>query len=56
MGANVCFLNNYLKGMKRRTREKRDQKRKIIRMPFAIDPASDNEALNLNSGESDVRD
>lgn len=37
-------------------REKRkEKKRKIIRMPVA-DPASDNEALNCNSGESDVKD
>lgn len=36
--------------------EKKDRKRKIIRMSFAIDPASDNEVLNSNSGESDVKD
>lgn len=37
-------------------RIKDTRKRKIIRMSFAIDPASDNEELNYNSGESDVKD
>lgn len=35
---------------------KSSRKRKIIRMPFAVDPASDNEALHCNSRESDAKD
>lgn len=46
-----------LKGIRRKTRGKKEtKKRKIIRMPFAIDPASNNEVLTYKSGESDVKD
>lgn len=43
--------------MKENQREKSEtRKRRIVRTPFAIDPASDNELLNYNSGESEGKD
>lgn len=56
-GSQCVFFKQLLERNEKGEPEKKEtRKRKIIRMPFAIDPASDNEALNLNSGESDVRD
>lgn len=53
----VLFLTITLKGIRRKNqRIKGEGEWKIIRMPFAIDSASDDEELNYNSGESDVKD
>ena len=55
---NTCIsLNNYSRRRKKeRQRKKETRKRKIIRMSFVIYPASDNEAFDSNSEESDVKD
>lgn len=50
-------VNNYSKRSKKeKPEEKKRPGKKIIRMPFAVDWASDNEVLTSNSGESDVKD